>query len=81
MSNGTASVAILVIILFYGFIVFMDMAKFFFKKSDFEIDEVEEQLRVKKKFSRNKYFEPLPKVKRINVLPKQRQMRFYSTKF
>ena len=51
MSNGTASVAILVIILFYGFIVFMDMAKYFFKKSDFEIDEVEEQLRVKKKLN------------------------------
>ena len=82
MSNGTASVAILVIILFYGFIIFMDMAKFFFRKPDFEIDEEEEQqqqLKIKKKSSRNKYFEP--KVKRINVLPKQRQLRFYSSKF
>ena len=81
VSNGSASLAIVVIVLFYLFAIILDVITY--RASHEEINQNRSKF-VTKKANNNKYFKP-PKVKRINVKPsfpiKSNPKRYYTIKF
>ncbi len=83
MSNGSASLAIIVMTLFYFFVFIVDAITNQETNRE-EINQKKLEFKVNKKANGNKYFK-IPKVKRINVKPnsstKRKPKRYYVIKF